>query len=510
MILIPSGDSNPSTSPSPPLCDRCHNLLHHHSGGSIVHPTLDSIREIISESPHKYNHVYHVLDAADFPLSLIPQLQQCLSIAPQRSQNRRAKLEKFYNNRKMDMSFIITRSDLLAPSKEQVDSMMPALLDILRDALKVSAAGIRLGNVRCVSSKRGWWTKKLKEEIRGRGGGGWMVGMVNVGKSNLFEAVFPKGGNPNTTHQNLSSIIPTSKNPLLIRYAKLNGDDELEKANKTNDLLISNTLLPPAPLETPYPVMPIVSHMPGTTASPIRLPFGGGKGELIDLPGIARCNLGDYVTDEHKPSLVMRHRIKSKQFTIKPGQSLMLGNLIKITPRLLDTVLLAYPFVPLECHVTNTQKASLIQSQDLNRVVTGITKPGVGECITSAGVLELRWDVTKQRSGPLTASSAIGLKTKELPFIVFSADILIEGVGWVELAAQVRKKISERFLGPESPTTVPYPSVEIFSPYGKHIGIRQPLNTWLVGGEKKAPVSQRTARPRRSMRGVKKRLKQTT
>ena len=52
---------------------------------------------------------------------------------------------------------------------------------------------VRLGNVRCVSSRRGWWTRQVKDEISSRGGGGWMVGKVNVGKSSLFGSVFPKG-----------------------------------------------------------------------------------------------------------------------------------------------------------------------------------------------------------------------------------------------------------------------------------------------------------------------------
>jgi len=50
------------------------------------------------------------------------------------------------------------------------------------------------------------------------------------------------------------------------------------------------SLLPPAQIEVPYPVMPVISSLPGTTASPIRVPFGSGKGELIDLPGVARSN----------------------------------------------------------------------------------------------------------------------------------------------------------------------------------------------------------------------------
>jgi hypothetical protein len=57
-------------SPDTPVCDRCHNLIHHSVGTPIHHPTVESIQATISESPHRRNHIYHVVDAADFPLSI--------------------------------------------------------------------------------------------------------------------------------------------------------------------------------------------------------------------------------------------------------------------------------------------------------------------------------------------------------------------------------------------------------------------------------------------------------
>ncbi|KAG4431243.1 hypothetical protein IFR05_013265, partial [Cadophora sp. M221] len=183
----------PVTISEPPVCDRCHKLKHHETGASIHHPSIQSIQDTIFESPYKYNHVYHVIDAADFPMSLVPGLQKLLHTTPQRSLNRRSKTGRFYHGRKTEVSFIITRSDLLAPLKTQVDSLMPYLREVLRDALGRSAKDVRLGNVRCVSAKQAWWTKELKEDIWKRGGAGWMVGKVNVGKSQLFHDVFPKG-----------------------------------------------------------------------------------------------------------------------------------------------------------------------------------------------------------------------------------------------------------------------------------------------------------------------------
>lgn len=418
------------------------------------------------------------------------------------------------------MSFIITRSDLLAPRKEQVDALMPYLLGILREALGTSAKNVRLGNVHCVSSKRGWWTKNLKEEIWKRGGGGWMVGKVNVGKSNLFECIFPKGRKEEVKSKTLqeaagqvevdSSTIP---NEPLQPLPELEVDPlhtSLPLLELERGYLEEDALLPPAPVEQLFPVMPVVSSMPGTTASPIRLLFGGGKGELIDLPGLSRSNLEKYVTDEHKSDLVMEHRLKPKQVVLKPGQSLLLGSLIRITPVTPGVTILAYPFLPLQSHVTSTEKAIEIHMQRQPSGVPSITKPGTGDKMSSAGTFQLKWDVTKKRAGPLTSPAAVGLNIKVLPFAVLSTDILIEGCGWIELVVQVRKRELESLDHPNDgannePT---FPAVEVFSPEGKYICSRRPMNAWLLGGQKRVSPRKRTVRPRRSMKGVKKARKQ--
>lgn len=489
-----------------PICNRCHDLLHHNAGAPIEHPTLQSIHEIISESPHKYNHIYHVLDAADFPLSLIPQLQRYLSLSRQRSRNRRAKTSRFYHGRKAELSFIITRSDLLAPKKEQVDKLMPYLIEVLRDALGASAKDFRLGNVHCVSSKRGWWTANLKEDIWNRGGGGWMVGKVNVGKSNLFECVFPKGRNDKVNF--------TSSRGTLLRNEIQSGAEKPRipapelKPDLEHDILKEDRLLPPAPVEQAFPVMPVVSSLPGTTASPIRLPFGGGRGELIDLPGLRRSDLETYVADEHKSELVMQQRLKPEQYVLKPSQSLLLGNLIRITPKSPGVTVLAYPYVPFPGHVTSTEKAIEIHTQRRDSCIPSIVKPGVGSSMSTAGTFQLKWDVTNKRVGPLTAPMAVGLKAEVLPFKVFSMDLLIEGCGWVELVAQVRKRDLEPLDSKDDCAIRElFPAVEVFSPEGRHIGARQPMNAWLLGGRKQ---NSRRVRPRRSMKGVKRRTKLKT
>ncbi|KAI4097470.1 MAG: hypothetical protein L6R37_006799 [Teloschistes peruensis] len=200
---------------------------------------------------------------------------------------------------------------------------------------------------------------------------------------------------------------------------------------------MGDVLLPPPQPEKRFPTMPTVSHLPGTTASPIRIPFGGGKGEVIDLPGLARGSLEEYVLSQHRSDLVMRQRIKPVQYVIKPGQSLLISGLVRITPSTPGITLLAYPFVPLTAHVTSTEKAIAINTQTHSSGVPTIAKPGIGQKMALAGSFQLQWDVTKQRAGPLTSSSAAGLSVNALPFVVLAVDILIEGCGWVELTAQL-------------------------------------------------------------------------
>ena len=528
--------NNPLQLPQPlgqpiPVCDRCHNLLHHSTGTSVIHPTIESIEQIISESPYTHNHIYHVLDAADFPMSLIPNLQYRLSLTPMRTHNRRSKHRKWYHGRVAEVSFIITRADLLAPQKEQVDSLMPYLVEVLRSALGRSSDKLRLGNVRCVSAKRGWWTKHVKEAIWDRGGAVWMVGKVNVGKSNLFEVVFPKGRSTDVDVDQLRLKARNGDSLGAEQVAELvdpptvssNHDSPGGKTEELEDLQeddMGGKLLPPAQAEMSYSVMPIISALPGTTASPIRVPFGKGRGELIDLPGLERSSLDRYVRPEHRNELVMTNRIVPEQQSIKPGQSLLLGGLIRITPKTPDLVFLTYTFLPLSPHITSTEKAIGIQTGERVSGVPTIGEDFTAQSISSAGVFQLKWDVTRRRAGPLTSPSAAKLKPEQLPFVVYAADILIEGCGWVEVVAQVRKRRpsmvetaprSGEDAGKYSPIQASeptkagaslFPTIEVFSPEGKFIGIRPPMNGWLLN-KKPDPAHARKSRPRRSMRSMK-------
>lgn len=536
-----------SGTPDVPFCDRCHNLVHHHTGTPIYHPTMEAIRETIQESPYKYNHVYHVIDAADFPMSLLPQIHQLLDLMPLRTKNRRSQSGRFFKGKKTEMSFIITRSDLLAPKKEQVDRLMPTLVEILRQALPRDSRHVRLGNVRCVSAKRSWWTKEVKEDIWKRGGAGWMVGKVNVGKSQLFDAVFPKGRMDwkQSKHDISVAVQPRNENALT---PTIDPEEDVKNAVLPElpgiDELGDDSLLPPPQEETNFPRMPVVSELPGTTASPIRVPFGGGKGELVDLPGLERSELEIWVREEHRPSLVMKARASPEQHVVKPGQSLLIGGFIRITPRTPDLIFLAYAFTPIEPHLTATEKAIEIQRQTSDINATNISVPGTGEKIKHAGSFKLQWDVTKKRAGPITRKDAVGIKVDRLPYRVVSLDILIEGCGWVEVTAQVRAKhlfspspsttskpsykksitvggeeilqeldLSEPGVEDEKPQHAEsgesepnWPVVDVFSPEGRFIGCRPPLNAWLYNKVRKTAETSKK-RPRKSMTGAKRRSK---
>lgn len=547
-------DTKPTNDDTVPICDRCHNLHHNGVGTSIVHPSMHSIQQIIEESPHKQNHIYHVIDAADFPMSLIPNLQYALDLPKLRTQNRRSKSTQYIRGRVAEVSFIITRSDLLAPQKEQVDKMMHYLQECLRDALGRSGKNVRLGNVRCVSSKRGWWTKNVKEDIYRQGGAAWMVGKANVGKSALFEVVFPKGrGQKRVDIENMRKEgkekpafveAPTSfeegeadpfegesshfvktvpQEPALDAFdqAERELDEQPEKANERvneedeEDVMFDEdenaSLLPPAQPETAYPQMPLVSSLPGTTASPIRVPFGKGKGELIDLPGIHRSSLDEHILPEHRNDLVMQGRVTPEQYSVKPGQSLLLGGAIRITPKTDSLVFLMYPFVSpaLKPHTTATDKAIAVQTgihpetkEPYAGNVPSVATSAARENMASAGTFKLEWDVTKRRAGPVTSRSDGKQKAENLPFTVYSADLLIEGVGWVELVAQVRSKPGMLQSGSGDDAFGSWssvPEIEVFSPKGKFVGIRRPLNAWLLGGQLKKPVHEQRPRPRQTV-----------
>lgn len=526
----------------------------------MFHPTVESLRETIEESPHKYNHIYHVIDAADFPMSLVPRLNVLLGDIPIRTKNRRSRSGKFVKDRQTELSFIITRGDLLGPTKEAVDTMMPYLREVLREALGRLGNRVRLGNTRCVSAKRGWWVRTVKDDIWKRGGAGWMVGKVNVGKSKLFEEVYPKGRFSDPKLDKVS--IAAYPKDVMGAESRLDSLDAPEYGLDDVDV---GTLLPPAREPELYPQMPLVSSLPGTTASPIRIPFGNGKGELIDLPGLSRSDLELFVKEENRQDLIMQTRVIPEQVSLTSQHSILLGGgLIRITPRTPDLTFLMYNFTPLEEHLTSTDKAVAFSEQTRESPgVHNITLPEMGSKMKHAGTFKLTHDVTRRRAGPLTTKSAVNLRVEKLHFRVLSLDILIEGVGYVEIVAQVRAKNAEQMprlqpstlhedpLGRDTrrrapsetsddpfaslttdrrdsripsqaptraaaiadikpvvdiPPHLDWPAVDVFTPEGRFVGSRQPINGWLTN-KPLVKKEHKRSRPRRSMKGQKKAAK---
>lgn len=495
-----------STLPSQ-ICDRCHDLLYHNKGVSAPSPTIDSIAAYLDESPHKSNRVYHIVDAADFPMSLISGIYDALELQSPQSKNRRAKTEKYKYGKKMTtISFVITRSDLLAATKEQVDSLMQRARSIILKAMRFKQEDIRLGSVHMISAHRGWWTTQVKEEIRKHGGGIWVVGKANVGKSNFIESCFPKDS------KNVAKITELFERRKEEEKRRVEnpvgaGDDAFSDALPDQHLLDGDSLLPPAPREELFPTFPVISSLPGTTVSPIRIPFGRGHGEMIDLPGLDRSTLPDFVLDQHKSDLVMTKRVNpAEQLTILDRQSLLIGGgLIRITPVAPENcTILAACFVPLETHITRTDKAIEIQS-GLRKYNTGggdrgtsIIKPEhlENDTIRSAGTFTLATDVTTNHLPSIIKKKwddhGIKPDLNALPYRVFSTDILIEGCGWIELTAQIRTRSDKEM-----------PQVEVFSPLGKHVSARPSLEIWNFirdkrkADKRKARFTSGAHRPRR-------------
>jgi hypothetical protein len=299
-----------------------------------------------------------------------------------------------------------------------------------------------------------------------------------VGKSNIFEVIYPKGTNEATPNfqgvredarrASVQAELAASQQPLMdddngIGVTNFESttptiaEEPISEHAPQQDFLDSSSLLPPAQqAEANYPVMPTISSLPGTTCSPIRIPFGRGKGELIDLPGTARQTLEPYVKPSHHLSLVMKSRVTPERVVIKPGSSLVLGGgLVRITPKTEGLVFMAHAFVPLDAHLTSTLKAVELQSgeRDLN-IPSIMSEEGKGTAKLAA-TFKLESNVTKKYAGPLTRRSDVGLAAARLPFVVWATDILVEGCGWVEIVAQVRKprRQSEPEVEVETKTT---------------------------------------------------------
>lgn len=292
--------TSPLPSPPPNVCNRCHTLVHHHRGPELpAYPTLDTLATLLVNSKHRLNHIYHLVDAADLPLSLVPSLRRFLA----------SKLP-WDVARGLTVSYIVTRADLLMPSEKAVSSLMSWIKRTIKEALpegeKVEG---REGRIHVISVRNGWGVGAVKEEIQRRAGGVWILGAVNVGKSRFVREMWPETGEARPV-----SVAEAAEFGILPAERSRDTDGGGERARLNP--------LPSSP--------PTVSDVPGTTAAPIKIAYkvlgrSGRVGELIDLPGLQRWvgygnqGLLKYVRDEKKPMVIMKHMVKHKQYTIKPG-----------------------------------------------------------------------------------------------------------------------------------------------------------------------------------------------
>ncbi|BFZ64508.1 hypothetical protein YB2330_005654 [Saitoella coloradoensis] len=177
-----------ATTPKETICLRCHNLKHH-SSAPAAPPTVvtknkrwtepvaelntpkftewhDVIRTIRNTHPSPI--VLHIMDIADFPLSLLKDLP------------------KHVPNAKM--VYVITRADLIAKNDEEC-----ALLRLELQTRIKKITGQQTADVRIISSHKGWGVDLLADSITKRAGTAtkevFCVGVANVGKSSLLNSL---------------------------------------------------------------------------------------------------------------------------------------------------------------------------------------------------------------------------------------------------------------------------------------------------------------------------------
>ncbi|KAJ6260306.1 U3 small nucleolar RNA-associated protein [Drechslerella dactyloides] len=450
------------------LCSRCRNLAHHDKLLSrISDASFQYIAEVISQSPFTRIHIYHVIDAADFPLSLLPNARKNILHA----------LRSFPGGNKKDvtMSYVITRADLLMPTEMQVSGLMTYFRRVLSEQLGPADASLK--DLRVVSAKRIWTTERLKDEVRGRKGGVYLLGKTNVGKSRLFEAIFPKKGRATVLSSTKKFERDDSENPMAA--GKESGEDDwyIQNGHKVR-----------------YPDMPLSHKAPGVTAGPIAIDFAAGRGQLVDLPGMERRGILDNVKKDYVSDTTMIRRKVPERFVLKTDQTLIVGGLVTVKllqpedPRRKPIVMEVAMFTDLPGHASKNIKLDGFLNKQVEKSRPFIwTKPGISEVMESAGVFTLKDDITAQRCETLIDRNPDFMKTTK--FRIWATDILIEGCGWLEVSVQV-------------PKDAPQPQIEVHSPHGKGIGQRETMKAYMQNLRPNTNPSP-GSRPRKSMKGAK-------
>ena len=322
LLIATIASSSPPTSKSageesrvPPLvCGRCHGIRYHHrASGLPAYPTLHTLTNLMQNSPHIKNHIYHLIDAADLPMSLQPGLR-----------------EHLYRNlskplcRQLTVSYIVTRADILMASERQISSLMTYIKKRIKDALpEDERVESMVDKIHVISIRNGWGVGKVKDEIRRRTGGVWIIGGINVGKSRFVKEMWPEGGESRPVTREEAEeygILPEGGESTELKAEGKEGGVEKKKGKMAYEYFLN-----------PLHITPTVSDVPGTTAAPIKIAYrasGQGRrwGEMIDLPGFERWvsysknGLLKYVRPELQMAVAMDERVKGQQYTIKSGK----------------------------------------------------------------------------------------------------------------------------------------------------------------------------------------------
>lgn len=199
-----------------------------------------------------------------------------------------------------------------------------------------------------------------------------------------------------------------------------------------------------------------------------------------------------------------------------------------ITPKSPDWIVLMNPFVHVSAHVAGVRKQhrhlshpdpakgftdshTLLQDPSKIGIIepsfqwnTDGTKvenefPPLPEKYRLAGTYAISEDVTAKRNPMLEKTSQAELD--KLPYKVFATDIVLEGMGWVEVSVQVKRN---RETG-----EWPKVEVDVHSLEGKGVMQRRCMNAYpiLMEGAREAGKLRKSKRPRPSKKGEKKAMK---